>query len=717
MKRENQNRGLRNTGRVTLILITTIFFFFFVATAVSFALIAGTGTAREQNLYALALDTYLARNSVSARRGTITDRNGRPIAAQHPSYTMYANFHPDWGTIVEDIDYTAQKLAEVIDMEVEEIIQNLSRDAWQLEFGVAGQRLSFTRKNEIEALELPGIYFRDALTRFYPNGVFASHIIGYTMHGEAGELIGAMGLESYFDDILTGRDGSYQFLRDWFGMPQPNQERIYIREPRDGYDITLTLDATIQMFLETAFDESFEDDESNIENMVAVIMDVRTGEILAAASRPTFDPNTRDLEDYMNAIMYPFEPGSTIKIFTYAAAINEGVYQGDQIFTSGSRLLPGNIRIHDFQRNWGDISFDEGFLRSSNTAVVDILRHWMRSDIWIDYLEAFGFNDRVNLPLPTFEPAGVIPDINESPVDLFMTGFGQGRITVTPVQQLQALTAILNEGQMVRPQLISEIFDPNTETVIESFEREIVGEPITAATARQVQDLMIGVVDNPAGTGHNLYDLDVPSGGKTGTAQLYDPETGLYHTHRHVYSYIGFAPAENPEIMMYIALERKRESLQPERTGHSYAAPIYRSVMNKTLRYLGLGPAIPYSEVQLPHVERIHVPNIVNLTVEEAVLTIQTAGLTPIVIGNKDRVFGQSPTPNATIIIDDKVFIQTDIEDQLPNFTGWSRAQITTYASLLGLNVEFRGQGLGVRQTIRAGRTVQAGDRVIITLE
>lgn len=721
MERGNQNRGLRNTGRTMLALITFVFFFFFITVAVSFALISGTGMVREQNLFELALDTYLTTRIVTARRGTIADRNGNVIAAQHPSYTVYANYNPYWGSVVEDIEGTAKQLAKVLDIEADEIARNLSwnasqKDVMQSWFGSAGQRLSFAKKNEIELMELPGIYFEDTLTRFYPNAVFASHTIGYTMFGEDGELIGAMGLESYFDNILTGKDGSYQLLIDRYGMPQPNSERMYINEPSDGHDIKLTIDSTIQMFLETAFDDVFNDKESNVDNMVAVVMDVRTGEILGAASRPTFDPNIRELEAHMNAIMSPFEPGSTIKIFTYAAAINEGAYYGNQIFSSGTRSLEGGITIQDFNTLWGDITFDEGFLRSSNTAVVDILSNWLPPERWVDYLEAFGFNERVDLPLPVGEPEGVIPNINDVPIDLIMTGFGQGKIMVTPIQQLQALTAILNEGEMIRPQLISEIFDPNTGEVTQSFQREVIGQPITAETARQVKDLMVDVVGNPVGTANDLYDLDVPSGGKTGTAQLADRETGGYHTHLHMYSYIGFAPADDPEVMMFIAAQRP--TMESEQTGHAYASTVYQFVMNNTLQYLGLGPAVPYSELQSSQYEQTDVPNIINLTVEEASQVMETAGLTPVVIGNAQRVFNQSPSPDATIIVGDKVFIQTDIEDQLPNFKGWTRAQIMTYAKLLDLDVEFKGeQGFATSQTLRAGRTVQAGDKITITLE
>ncbi|MCL2559651.1 MAG: penicillin-binding protein [Turicibacter sp.] len=720
MKQTNENRGLRNSGRVVLAFFTVLFFSFFVAIAVSFAMIAETGVARGENLFELALQTYLFPGTVFARRGTITDRNGRVIADQHPSYTMFAVFYTGWDrSVVTDIEGTAEALAGVLDASVEEFITFLSpedENTRQVNFGPVGQRLSFTQRNEILALELPGIYFQDALTRFYPNGVFASHTIGYTMFGEYGELIGVMGLEGYFNEMLTGQDGIYQFLGDRYGMLQPNQERMFIHDPVDGYNIMLTLDERIQLFVEAALDNTLEiaeETDMDIQSMVAVVMDVRTGEILAAASRPTFDPNTREVVGgYINPLGYPFEPGSTIKVATFAAAIDTGNYRGDQMFTSGARSVPGNITIHDWNQSWGNISFDDGFLVSSNTAVVDMFRYWLSFDNWMSYLAGFGFGETVDLPI-VGELPGQVPDEETAEVDVLMSGFGQGPMTVTPVQQLQALTAILNEGNLIRPQLIYQIYDPNTSSIVESFEPDIVGQPISAETARQVQDLMIDVVESPIGTGRNLYYLDVPSGGKTGTAQLFDRETGTYHPDFFVYSYIGFAPAEDPEIMMFVAVQGAPGS----RDGHSYPSEIYQFVMNHTLHYLGLGAGTSNAEFDLSYFERTLVPNVMNLPIAEAETIIREARLTPIIIGGNERVFGQSPAADVAIIIGDKVFLRTDVVDQLPDFTGWNRAQIATYGELLELNIEFVGHGVATNQSIRAGRTVQAGSHITITLE
>ena len=718
MEHRHLNRGLKPTGRIMMLLMLTFFLVLFVITGVGFGVIAHTGISHEQDLLAMVLEFQLGQRTVYSRRGTFLDRDGNVIATQHPSHTMYANFNPDWGTVVEDIDNTAVKLAEIIDMEVDDIIWTLSQEnVLQPRFGTAGQRMAFAQRNAIEELELPGIYFVDDLTRFYPKGVFAAHTIGYTMFGEAAdsgssELIGAMGLESYFNGILTGRNGRFQFAQDQFGFRQPGEERLYITYPEDGHDITLTIDSNIQVFLETAMDDMVE--QITPDEIVAIVLDARTGEILAAGSRPTFNPNERDPDSYLNAIITPFEPGSTLKMITYAAAINEGNYRGDQVFNSGERRLPGvenPIQDHPLIPRI-EMTMDEGFFRSTNTSIIDLFRGSITHTQFLDYLIAFGFGETTGFPSYN-EHAGSLPNLDVSLVYGYTAGYGQG-VYVTPLQQVQAMTAFLNEGEMLRPQLIAEIYDPNTTTITHRFEREVVGNPITAETANQMRELMIGVVENPIGTGYINYRLNVPSGGKTGTAQV--AGAGGYLEGIHIYSYIGFAPAEDPEIIMFIAI--KNPTID-NRSGHPYAGEIYRFVMNNTLAYLGLsGLQLSEGDVRPPEIERAEMPRLLNLSTDEAITQIETLGLVPIVIGTGDVVFEQLPTSGTSSVVGDRVFIKTGIEDTLPNFTGWTRAQIHQYGTLLRLDITINGQGgLGARQTIRPGVVVSEGDSLSVTLE
>lgn len=719
MAKKNVDHGLKMSGRIMLLVMMFVFILFFIATGVRFATIAHTGSVDGHDLLLVAINHQLGTGQIASRRGSILDRGGNVIVSQHPSYTMFANFHPDWGTTVDDVNLTASGLAQFIDMDISEILTILSTreivDAqgqtspiWQARFGNAGLRLNFGTKNRIQSLNLPGIYFLDDLTRFYQHGAFASHTIGYTIFGEQGEIIGVMGIEGFFNEELTGIDGSFQQQHDRFGIMQPGGVRHYITRPEDGFEIRLTLCEQIQIFLETALDEVA--NEVNVNNMTAVVMDAKTGEILATGSRPTFDPNQRDPEIYSNALIYPIEPGSTMKIFTYAAAINEGRYDGHRTFYSGERFVY-DVRIPD---HWAIPSavrtFNEGFYVSTNTSIVDLLNESISLARFTEYLSAFGFGETTGLPLQN-EHAGILR--TSSPVDIFMSGFGQA-IAVTPVQMLQAMTAMMGDGEMVRPQLIAEIYDPNTNTVIYEFEREIVGTPITAETARQMRELMRGVVESEVGTGRINYVLNVPSGGKTGTAQVPAPFGG-YLQNVHIYSYIGFAPLDDPEIIMFVAIEK--ETIPPA-SGHPFVGRIYQFVMNNTLSYLGLTHEVAVDfEGIATQFERTTTPRIFNLPREAAVAQIEAAGLIPVVIGDRQEVFSQFPVAESSIVVGERVFIKTDVEDTLPDFTGWTRAQITQYANLLGLDITINGHGHGYRQTMRAGRIVRVGDALTVTLE
>ena len=728
MAYRNLNRGLKPTGRIMLLVMLAIFFALFLITGVTFARIAHTGMVGEENLLVWMLNRQLGRGDIQARRGTIFDRHGGTIASQHPSHTLVANFEPDWGSYValKDVAYTAGRLAEIINMDRYEIIEILGRREIilqnedgedvvhiisQAEFGSAGRRLSFIERDAINALELPGIFFRDDLTRFYPHGAFASHTIGYTFFNDEGGIVGGMGIEGFFNEELTATYGEYQFLQDRFFILQPGAQRYYLIEPLDGYDIYLTLDMTIQGFLESAMDEMLQ--KIHLEYIVAVIMDATTGEILAAGSRPTFDPNDRNPEFYANRIIYPFDPGSTFKIFTYAAAINEGNYHGSHTFMSGPRWI-GGTRLGDHGAIEQRIrTFDKGFYVSTNSSVIDLLQNAITPNRFIEYLAEFGFGRKTNLPL-NGEAAGELPRTS-NPIYAFTASFGQG-VRVTPIQLLQATSAILNDGQMVRPQLISRIYDPNTNQNVYQFEREVVGNPITAEAARQMQELMRGVVHSEIGTGRIHYRLDVVSGGKTGTAQIPCGLTGGHLQGEYIYNYIGFAPADDPEVIMFIAVRKNQEV--SERSGHYYAGQIYRFVMNNTLNYLGLsGNLVRNDDITNLEIERVEVPRVFNLLRDEAIAKAEEVGLTPIVIGNGRDVFNQLPVDGFRTFSGDKLFIQTDTEDRLPNFTGWTRAEITQYERLLGLEITIIGQGVGASQSLRPNSVVQAGDSLTVTLE
>jgi len=717
MKNKRLRKGLKPSGRIMLFVIFSIFTLLFLAVAISFASMAHTGFKNNHNLLSIALDNQIFAGHVSARRGTIKDSLGNVIASQHPSHTMFANFNPAWsGGVVADIEYTARMLETVMDVSYEQLYFHLSNGCptceipiWQVEFGDSGRRLTSQQKNRIQELNLPGINFHPDLTRFYPMGAFAAHTIGYTTISDIGVIGGAMGIESYFNDLLTGTNGRFQFLRDGRGMMQPGAQRHYITEPLDGHDITLTINNNIQIFLETAMDKVLEDVE--VESITAVVIEANTGKILASGSRPTFNPNQRNPISYANPLTYPIEPGSTMKIFTYAAAIDAGVYEGNRTFIAGSRSGFGwEFRDHP---NITRIprTFDEGFLVSTNTSIVDILQEKITHQKFLDYLSAFGFGKQTGFP--TFEEHSGYITSGAIPANVLATGFGQ-HSTVTPLQMIQAVTAIVNEGYMLRPQIISRILDPNNDLITEQFQKEVVGQPISSTTAQQMKNLMIDVVANPIGTAHRTYFLDVPSGGKTGTAEIAGTE-GRLLVGEYIFSYVGFAPAENPELIMYISVRMKTENNPP---GHTVSGTIYQFVMNNSLRYLGLTQNhLLDGENVVQAFERTEVPRLFNMNVQQAREIAEDAGFVPIIIGNGKDVFNQSPSAGALTIVGEKIFIQTDVEDQIPNMTGWTRTQIAFYEALMDIDITIIGQGTVVSQSIRQGRLIKAGDMLEVILE
>lgn len=667
--------------------------------------IAVTGEVKGHDLYEYALEKYLVEEVVKGRRGTLYDRDGNALAEQLTSYTLYANLYKEYGDIVEDLEGTAEKLSTVIDLSKEEIYEILSKDgAKQVEFGTAGRQLTYLEKEKIDALGLSGIKFRQNTKRFYPHGVFASHTIGYTkLDEQTSTLKGEMGLELYLDEYLAGKDGIIQYIKDKRGYLQPNKEEYVIEQARDGYDFYLTLDSTIQTFLEEAMENVYE--QANPESLVAVVANPKTGEILAMGSRSSFDPNIRDIESYNNPIVSdPFEPGSTMKIYTYAAAINEGKYSGSQTYESGSRLVNG-LTLRDYNTSWGTLTYDQGFYRSSNTAIIDILNHWMSPDQFIEYLQAFGFGTQVGVPLPS-ESAGTLPadwDLTQK----ITAGYGQGILT-TPMQHIQAISAILNEGQMMKPQLISQVSDSNSDEILYQCESEQVGTPISAQTAEQVKQLMVGVVENEFGSGRIAYSLkDFTSGGKTGTAQIADGANG-YLANEYLYSYIGFAPADDPQLVMYVAMKK------PETGGHDKLGEIYRFVMQNALIYLG-AEKTPVTDIADVY-QNTEVPQLMNELVENAIVKIEEKGLEPIILGDGERIFAQLPKAQSSVSVGSKVFIQTSKTYSLPNFTGWTKDEVVQFAMLTGLEVEYVGEGYVIEQSIPQGQLLTNPIAMTITL-
>lgn len=712
---------LRNR-KIIAVFLYIMSFVIFGLVALRFSWIMVRGEINGENLLENVHELYTSSNNIQADRGTIYDASGNPIAVDATSYKLVAILTDAWSSgnrpqHVQDPEAVASVLAQYISMSEEDLLNRLTRDSSQVEFGAAGNNLTYEIvrqiEEELEEQELTGITFEEKQTRLYPNGTFASHTIGLAQHVDVEEedtpdsqLTGVMGLEASFDEQLRGVNGAREYQRDRFGYALPGQEAEQT-DPVNGSDMHLTLDRRMQVFLENILTEV--DAEHSPEAMTATLMDANTGEIIAAAQRPSFNATTMEGVDetWQNLLVeYAYEPGSTMKVMTLAAALEEGTFRSHDTFRSG-RIQVGGGTVHDFNPDgWGDISYLEGLARSSNVAFVHQVEE-MGHDVWKEYLDGFGFGETVDTGIPN-ENTGSNP--YEWPLQRINTGFGQG-ITVTPVQMLRAFSAVANEGQMVTPYIVDRIHDPATgeETV---YEPEYTESPISEETANQALDYLTETVYSDVGTaqGYQIEGYDIAA--KTGTAQLVNPDTGNYYAGgaNYIYSVVGMAPADDPEVILYVTVQQP-ELNESATHGSQVVQKVFNPMMKRALEYNRLGEEA--SEEGSIFTE---MPNYVESNTHESIEQAQEEGLEPAVVGSGETVVQQYPREGTQLHDSDRVILLTNGAMTLPDMTGWSRNDALKVAELTGVEFSFEGEGFVVNQELEPGSFIESGDQVVITL-
>ena len=329
------------------------------------------------NLTEFANNRNTVKKTLYASRGTIYDAKGNELASNVNSYTLIAYLEESRTTDEDDPQHvidkesTAKELAKVLDMEEKEVLRILKKDAYQVEFGKKGRNLTEYKKSQIEALALPGIDFITSTQRYYKMSDFASYIIGYAKNNDNGEIIGEMGIEKEYNNILKGTDGFTEYQKDAYGYQMPNAPSN-TKNPVSGSNIYLTIDNNIQIIIEKAINSLTSTKE--LEWATFTVMNAKTGAIVASASAPSFNPNKLEtLTSYLNPLVaYQYEPGSTMKVFSWLAAIEEGMYEGEDTYESGS-IKVADATIRDFNNEgWGKISYDTGFAYSSNVAATKL---------------------------------------------------------------------------------------------------------------------------------------------------------------------------------------------------------------------------------------------------------------------------------------------------------------------------------------------------------
>ena len=641
------------------------------------------------------------------KRGTIYDVLGNPLAEEVASYTVIAYLDKNRGTdsegnyrYVVDKEKTAKELSKKIDTKYERILELLNKDAYQVEFGTGGKNLSQLAMEEIADLGLPGIDFIKSTKRYYPNGDFASYLLGYTKNKEVEDgttiMNGELGIEGYYNTELTGTNGYIKYEKDGRGNKILNANE-YKEDAVDGDNIYLTIDSNIQLFIENEVKKA--QNNSKGEWVVMGVMDAKTGAILGYASTPSYDPNIRNMKSYMDPfVSYAYEPGSTMKTFSYMCAIDSGKYNGSDTFMSGSKTYVSErdkkdtVTIKDWNNGegWGRISYDFGFAMSSNIGVANLLENVITKKELRTCYEKYGFGKSTGITLNN-ELAGSIDFTYD--VEAATAGYGQG-ITVTPIQMLQGLSIVSNDGVMLKPYVVSKVVSSSGEVVFQN-ERTELGRVANHETIEKMKKLLRSVIveDFTRGTGSAYYMKGYDLIGKTGTASIYEHGRYLTGDGNYIYSFAGLYPGDDPEIIVYMAIRKPQD-------GQNYIAGPIKSVVTNTSKYL----SIEDKKVELTG---ITIDEYDNKNLSDVKKSLIDSGLKVVVLGTGNKIINQYPSKGINLYVGDTVVLLTNSYDaKMPNLVGLSYKNAKEILNLMGVKYELNGYGYVTSQSIEPGDKV-----------
>lgn len=705
MKQQQQRtigKNQKNRKMFGIALFLT-FFCIFVLFVVRFFVIATTKDAQNRNLQTMASRMYTSKRIIEAKRGTIYDAQGNALAQDTKTYTVTAVLSHQSSTAKGKPNYVTNKkkaakvLAKYLDITEKKALSIMSpkrKNVYQVEFGAAGSNISVSTMKKIKAQHVTGLQFTSTPARQYPAGDFASQLIGLATaktNDKTGQtkLVGRLGLESYFNKNLTGINGLKEIKQDVYGY-QLADSQVKGRPAKDGADVYTTLDNRTQQQLETLITKA--EKETQASSMTAVVMEAKTGKILAATQRPNVNSST---PVWRNALVQDtYEPGSTMKVLALAAAIDSGNFNPEAVYKSGTWELGGG-KITDWNTaGWGNITYKEGFYRSSNVAFAHIEQD-MGSATWKKYIQKFGLLKNVGIYGMSGESKGYTS--YKGTLEQANTAFGQG-ITVNVMQMMQAFSAIANNGTMVKPYFIKKIVASDGKT-LEKTKPQTIGHPVSQATAKKVLHYMQGVIYNKNGTGQVYKISGYRIAGKTGTAQIgssHGYETGSTN---YLYSFVGMAPAKNPKYVVYITMKQPQHITK---AAEQYMAEVVNPVTKQLLDRA--------TAKDSKHQGVVKLPNVVGMSAADAQKKLQNKKLNVVVLGNGKKVKKQSAAKGSSVIINERVFLLTGGQVTMPDISGWSQADVSRFAQLLGLKLKSTGGGYAVSQSIKANTVLKEGD-------
>lgn len=689
--------------------IATLFFLFTVGFLVLGGRIFWIQFVRGAELSEMATQNRMRDVPVESKRGIIYDRNKQELAISVSADSVYAI--PAEVRRSGKQKYIAQKLAAVLEMDEDNVYQRITR---QSSFEWLKRQIDPAISVKIREMKLPGIDLTEESRRYYPKGTLASHVLGIS----GMDNTGLEGIDQYYNDLVGGTKGRIVIEHDAAGRAIPEATHRYIA-PVDGSNLVLTIDETIQYIVERELDKTFKEHQARA--ATAIVMDPATGEILAMASRPTFDPNHYNDYPASNrrnfAINDVYEPGSTMKITTAAMAMEEGTVNSSSRFFCPGYVKVGKETIRcSGNKAHGSQTFAQIVENSCNVGFVKVGLD-LGMEKYYQYIRAFGFGKKTGIDL-TGEASGIlVPQSRAKQIDLATMSMGQAN-AVTPIQLLTAVSAVANSGKLMKPHLVKQVID-NTGKVIKKNEPQVVKQVISPDTAHELCMILEGEVTN--GTGRNAFIEGYRVAGKTGTAQKIAP-TGGYLANEYVASFVGLAPADHPRLVCLLVVDTPK--------GYPYyggwvAAPAVREIIRDSLRYM----EVPLEESGLQNTqsnsELVVVPDIVNLPLSQALSSLGSRGLNAKTNGSGNVVWQQVPRPNTKINRGSQVIIYLSANDKandsgdvtVPDLQGKSMKEVARILADLGLHLVPQGYGLSYEQSPAPGRVVTQGSTIEVQFQ
>lgn len=718
---------------IVLIVMVVLGFGLIVVSLIRLQLVDGA------ELQKAAVDQQLRDTTISAQRGTIYDRNMKPLAQSATVWKVV--LAPAY---IDKEDETLRRtistgLAEILELDAEDIYERTEGTSYydvlktKVETDVKDRVVQFIEENDLgNAIQLQEDY-----KRYYPFGSFASTILGFT--GTDGQ--GLAGLEAYYDEYLSGTAGRLVTAKNAVGTDMPFQYEQKV-EAQDGYNLVLTIDEVVQHYLEQALEEGIANNQ--VENgATGIVMNVNTGEIVAMAVKGDYDPNnpfivadeeerariaelpeeeqqaatTAALEEQWRnkAVSDTYFPGSVFKMVTLSMALEENIANEETVFTCTGKYVPVQgeraINCHNTMGH-GTQTLVQGTMNSCNPFFI-YLGQLLGTETFFDYFEAFGFTEKTGIDLPG-ESQSIYHGRDMTLMDLAVESFGQN-FSITPIQMITACAAIANGGNLVQPHVVSQIVD-NDGNIIETADTTVKRQVISEETSERVSKIL--QENATSGTAKNGYVAGYRIAGKTGTSEKIGADGKVGSDDTYIASYCGFAPADDPQYAVLVYFD--------EPTGSSYygsavAGPVFAKIMNEILPYLNV--ETKYTEDEAGSVG-VSAPNVIGKTVSEATNELTNNGLKILVKGSGDTVIAQAPDPGSSVPSGGTVVVYTDEASMsqtvaVPDFANRSLSDVNYLASQAGLNIKVTGAYNSSAATARtqdyaAGEQVKPGTTITV---